>query len=549
MRNKLIMRTAAPALACIVAFLAVCGQRAFGYNRMGNDRVLLMNDDRMLFRAVTGQSYDNTNRVNGTGYYWVHDNLSPGITSGLKPRYAGTNHVFYAVNADGNDKVLWRVSGAYAGTMLSTASTANFIPGSQSAVTSRCVWTVGRKTYAATNTNCEVIFANVSNAYVQSSLLMEGIGAIYFDAVNVATATLTHELGLQIVTNTLSGVALDDTVPEEDYRWVDAPMEIFFVSNKSTISEVEVEDNYRLQLASQAGGDAGFYRVKTKLQYFGPIAFKIFRRTYAPGKLIGNAPDIVEVDNIIASYPVKTIELHEYGIYDDTREGVAVRGWTPAFSSAFPAVGEEGVKGRVSLEYFGTGFTIPQAYGVTKDLAVNKVTMKYRWRYLDQVVNDWRTLEMRKTDEDGVNWETIDGLDLSDGVGDIEYSFAAEIYSPYYLYGDYTGCALRGYPDDWSGNITEVERVADANESFAKSLTRTSPAGGRDFFVRVREGTSQFELVQLINVVTGLVDVVTNEEDVAEWNADPLYETRPFTTTTTNNLELVGDNIFRLFLL
>ena len=542
MRNMLYKRTAAPALVCIVAFLAVCGQRAFGYNRMGNDRILLMNDDSMMFRSVTGQSYHNTNRVNETGYYWTHDNLSPGITAALKPRYAGTNHVFYAVNGDGNDKILWRVVGAYAGTMLSSASTANYIPGSQSAVTSHCEWAVGKKTYAATNANCEVIFANVSNAYVQSSLLMDGIGTIYFDAVNTATATLTHQIGLQIATNTISGVALDETVPEEDYRWDDAPMEIFFVSNKSSIDKLDVEDDYKLTLASQSGRDDGFYRVKSKLQHFGPIAFKIVRLTYTPGKLLGNAADIIEVDNIIASYPVKTIELHEYGIYDDTREGVAVRGWTPAFSSAFPAVGELGVRGRVSLEYLGD-FTIPSEYHVTTDITVNKVTMNYRWRYLDQMVNDWRTLEMRRIDDDGLEWETVDELDLTDGLGDVEYSFAAEIYSPYYLYADYTGCDLV-YPDGWSERISSVERVADAEESFSKSTDRISPAGGQDFFVRLREGRSQYEVVQLLNTVTGLVSVVTNEEEVAE-GADPLYELQPYTEVMTNSLEIVADHLWR----
>ena len=545
MRNVLYKRTAAPAVACIVALLAVCGQRAFGYNRMGNDRILLMNDDTRALRNVTGQSYHNTNRVNETGYYWVHDTLSPGITAALKPRYAGTNHVFYAVNADGEDKVLWRVVGAYAGTMLSTASTANYIPGSQTAVTSHCEWAVGKKTYAATNANCEVVFANVSNAYVQSSLLMDGIGTIYFDAVNTATAMLTHELGLQIATNTLSGATLDDTVPEEDYRWVDAPMEIFFVRNKSSIEKLDVEDSYKLTLASQSGRDDGFYRVKSKLQYFGPIAFKILRLTYTPGKLLGNAADIVEVDNIIASYPVKTIELHEYGVYDDTREGVAVRGWTPAFSSAFPAVGELGVRGRVSLEYFGD-FTIPADYGVKKDITVDKVTMNYRWRYLDQMTNDWRTVEMRKIDDAGLEWETVDELDLSDGIGDVEYSFAAELSSPFYLYGDYTGCDLLGYGDinEWSGRISSVERVADAEESFSKSVDRISPAGGQDFFVRLREGRSQYEVVQLLNTVTGLVDVVTNQEAVAEGD-EPLYETQPFTVVETNSLEIVADHLWR----
>ena len=555
MRNKLIMRTAAPAVACIVAFLAVCGQRAFGYNRMGNDRILLMNDDRMLFRAVTGQAYTNTSLAVGQdGFFWEHSgSYSFGSTDAAFALLQGTNHVYRSVR-DGVTNTLWTISNASAGSVLRADSGWNFVPASSSAIPTINEWetcVTNKKTgkitiskHAVTNINCEVVMLNIEGASVTSPFYAEGIGAIYFDAVNSSASEVGQSLELQIATNSVEGTQITEATALSECVWEPVPVDVFLVENKSALSKVEREDNRVIPLAANIDMGNQFFRVRKSMQYFGPIRFRIVRVTANTQHSVGTFADFIDIDNIIASYPVKTIELHEYGTYDDTREGVAVRGWTPAFSSAFPAVGEEGVKGRVTLEYFGD-FTIPRDYGVTKDLAVNKVTMKYRWRYLDQITNAWQTLEMRKIDADGVEWETIDELDLSDGIGDIEYSFAAEIYSPAYHHTDYTGCDVLGYPADWDEEITSVERVADAEESFSKSIDKISPAGGKDFFVRLREGVSQYELVQLVNTVTGLVEVVTNQEDVAEWGSEPLTELQPFTTVLTNSLELVGDHLWR----
>ena len=534
MKNRLCKRTAAPAIACIVAFLAVCAHRAYGYNRMGLDRILLMNDDTKTYRAVTGQAYTNTD--SSAEAWWVHVGPNPSaLSAAAKARYPGTNHVFYARSGD-RVKALWTLSNCRAGTAYSTSTNYTFVPFSSTAVPTRAKW----GTTTQVNANCEVILLNIPDAYVMSSLYEEGIGTIYFDAVNSGIASLNETICLEIATNTVAGSSLTEDTPLDDYNWLAVDVEEYVVSNQSRIEKVPREDEATITLTATTPSGNEFFRIKKTLQFFGPIRFRIRRKTKSTSTNLESQADLIDIDNIIASYPVKTVEIREYGTYDDTLEGVAVRGWTPAFTTAFPAVGEPGVKGRVALEYFGD-FTIPEAYGVTKDIEIKKVRMNYRWRYLDQITNAWTTVEMRNTDGEGVNWETVDDLELGDSVGDVEYSFSAELSSPYYLFGDYTGCDLAGYPADWTERITAVGRVADPEVSFADDDNNLSPAMGKDFFIRLREGVSQYEQVQLVHTDVKLAG--EDEVVVADDDDEPAAP-----SMITNSLELVADHLWRGYL-
>lgn len=550
MRKQIYMRTAAPAIACIVAFLAVCANRAYGYNRMGLDRILLMNDDTKTFRAVTGQAYTNTTLATGQdGAFWEHSgNFSFGSTAAALALFQGTNHVYRSVSS-GVTNILWTVENAAAGSMARTDAGWNFIPVSQTALPSLYEWDTcttnartGKITYthhAITNANSEIVFLNVQGAAVTSPFYAEGIGTIYFDAVNASPSVTTQSLQLQIATNSIGEVDFNGDTPLSECDWKPVPVDVFAVENKSTVSRVESDDDTLILLNSEIDSGNLFFRVRKRLQYFGPIRFRIVRATVNAQHSVGTMADFIDIDNIIASYPVKTVALHECGAYDETLEGVAVRGWSPAFTTAFPAVGEAGVKGRVSLEYFGD-FTIPEAYGVTKDLEIKKVKMNYRWRYLDQITNAWTTVEMRSTDDEGVNWETVEDLDLGDGVGDVEYNFSAELTSPYYLFGDYTGCDLVGYPEDWLERITAVGHSAKPEEDFANDHNNLSPALGKDFFIRLREGVSQYERVQLLHTAVELADADAVVDDDSEEPAAAAL--------SPIDLELVSDHLWRGYL-
>ena len=569
MKKSFYRRAAAPALMFVIALLACCGQRALAYNRMGNDRILLMNDDTKIYRNITGQSYTNTNLVDGVdGYYWEHAGTD--VTLGNNNLFAGTNHVFREVK-NGVSTVLWTVEHAAAGSLNTVGSTKPYIAatGATSVDTiyewSTSVYNSRTKKwvttyYGATNVNCEVVFLNTTEAKVYSPYYAEGIGTIYFDAVNAATTVLSHELRLSIATNTLDGAELTAETALSDCNWVTVPVDVFAVENKATISAVERDDKTVIQLKSTVGGGDLFYRVRARLQYFGPIRFKISRATASSGVLT-SANDLIDLDNIIASYPVKTVEVREVGEYNDELEGVSVRGWSPAFTVAFPAYGQTGVKGRVNVEKIGDIFKVPEAFGVTKDLSITGVKMHYRWRYLDQIVNDWKTLDMASDDETQTSWTTRADLDLSDGLGDIEYYFEADIYSPYYLFGDYTGCACSGYPDDWSERIKSVACVADADKAFekSKSIPKKSPAQGRDFFVRLRQGRSPYELVQLITSSVVTNSVCTNLVEIQQWleehpGLEPddehqyLYADVEETLVVSNDFELIDDHLWRGFL-
>ncbi len=168
---------------------------------------------------------------------------------------------------------------------------------------------------------------------------------------------------------------------------------------------------------------------------------------------------------------------------------------------------------------------------------MNNPRMLYRWRYLNQIVKDWDALQFDQVSVDSISYTTSNlvttaEIPLSNGVGDVEYFFTAEIDAPYYSDRDYAfdNNSKVGYGLGWTEQIKAV-----TNRVVYNTAERTVPSGGTDYFVRIREGESNMEWVQLVGTLT-ITNVVGGSNDVYR------FETPD---KTVPRMTLVGDHSWR----
>lgn len=502
-------RRAALLLALALGLFAPQG--AEGYPVMGNDRILLMNNDARWGASVTAQGYYDTNTSAKT--YWVHDTTSPGFAPNL---LKGVNHTLY--RQDGT--ALWRLVNCRAGSGTVVGSTArNYIP-----------WSTVAKSIIDDSTNipvtsegakgvASVILRNSSAACVYSPYYEEGIGTIYFDAVNAFVNHVTGEIALEVATNATQaaqaeGKTLKDADDDPDVAaWRACPFDLFTVADKTTVAP-QATGVTNAVLASTATQDKLFYRVRTQLNHYGPIRFRIRRVDQTSGNL--DTTGLILLDNIIASYPPMTFRLNRHGgDYDAQLGGTDVVGCMGDFTSPLVSQGQQGVRGRAWVE------------AVTNSAAAASMTLTnprivWRWRYLNQKVSEAKTLPFSKATYSRADLEaapdlfTTAALPLDAGVGDIEYFFVAEQSAPCYVLKDYALSSVY-YGDGWSEAITAITNRADYVDE--------TPAGGHDYFVRIREAESPCEWVKLCTAVTTNGTAGVRREDI--------------------RMELVGTNTWR----
>lgn len=498
-------------LALALGFLAPQGAK--GYPVMDNDRILLMNNDAKWGASITSQGYYDTDTSAKT--YWVHDATSPGFAPNL---LKGTNHTLF--KNDGTK--LWQLVNCRAGSGTVVGSAArNYIP-----------WTVTAKsiidgttripvTSAGAKAVGSVILRNSDEACVYSPYYEEGIGTIYFDAVNAFTDPkyVTGEISLEIATNVTSeaqaaGSSLKDA--DDDFNvpaWTPCPFDLFAVADKTTVT-MQSHGVTNAVMASTAGEDRLFYRIRAHLNHYGPIRFRIRRLNQTGGN--ADTTGLILLDNIIASYPPMTFRLNRYGEdYDEQLGGADVLGCVGDFTSALVSQRQQGVKGRAWVR------------AVTNAAAAPSMTLKnprivWRWRYLNQKVTEERTLPLGPETSSLASLIEHPGLlstaalPLDEGVGDIEYFFVAEQNAPYYALKDYALGSVF-YGDGWSEAITAVTNRANYVDE--------TPACGHDYFVRIREAESPCEWVKLCTSVTTNGTEGVKREDV--------------------RMELVGTNTWR----
>ena len=112
----------------------------------------------------------------------------------------------------------------------------------------------------------------------------------------------------------------------------------------------------------------------------------------------------------------------------------------------------------------------------------------------------------------------------------MEYFYVAEVDAPFYAVRDYAFATAVGYGEGWTEQITAITNRA----TYAADET---PTGGTDYFVRIREGESNIEWVQLVGKL-----IVTNAATGTMVEKDLLV---PGSRTESPRMTLVGNHSWR----
>ena len=463
-------------------------------------RILLMNNDWTYGGGasdpqIAGQGWANTNATSGT--FWQHLNDTEGSVN-IMP---GTESEMLSVDGAVTN-TLWRLVNCRHGNTFTAAEVAvddttglddtqNYLP---SSVKSASIKNTGE--FETTRDGVgQILMQNRTDAIVYSPVYTNGIGTIYFDAVNGwnnnlakydggpsgdESNTNSYQLVVQISTEAAEVESVD--IPDE--AWTTVESHVVRVSASAPMSEVAATGNVVLDVAD--GGTMNeFYIIYAPVENRGTVRFRI-RRTGMDSSAGADAGAYILLDNIIVSYPRMAAELKPSGQYF-SKKRKDVLGVEGAFADSsntaiLPTAGDE-VYGRAIPQYYVNAST-----NLVETNFIASARMHYRWRYLNQLVGEWRVTALDP--ENG--FRSMSALTLPATVGDVEFWFDATLQTPYYRYVDYSGKNLADeFLAIYTENVVSVTNTASAAES------DKYPSTGSDWFVRLREGASAFESVYL----------------------------------------------------
>ena len=478
-------------------------------------RILLMNRDvgeGDKRPAVENQGYADTNETYTT--YWKHTTIQNPPTSVFCLRNSIQSELWTRSGLR-----LWSLDDCRHGSNYRTANktllgAVNYMPYSN---TSRSNLDHDSEEPTEQIGVGQIVMRNTTNACVISSCLMEGIGTIYFDAVNGSPTHIRDgkecfELEVQIATNCLDLVngelvvvdrpptddnvrqvitAEDGSATTNDFgfaNWQTVTLHPLVKDQTATFQEMSTTNV--LTLAIEHGGTAeNFYRVYVPLNYHCPARFRIKRNTIHSGYVNANQLDdyraLIVLDNIIASYPAMKLDLTRAGTLDRAKTGKEILGYEGSFTKPLPSVGATGVHAiATDIPYTNSAMS-----SVDTSMFVVGAHMNYRWRYLEQKTNEWMTVNLNPKD----GFRSIEELSITNTVGDIEYYFDVDLNAPFYSYADYTGLE-RGLDGFYSEEIKAVtNRCAEAS----------LPSRGTDWFVRLRAGESEWSTAEVLVKMPG----------------------------------------------
>ena len=474
-------------------------------------RVLLMNRDTNVNLPtkdrcpIDRQGYTDTSAAQST-FWQIFDAEETGLAFNLK---AGVNSMLWTRNSG---QRLWHLENCRHGNSYpagiasgSLQSNQNYLPYSSTSYS-----IMARNTSANQSTAGQIVMRNTEDATVYSSCFTNGIGTIYFDAVNgwcrATEDYANYKLVVEIATNTVSGLVPSDensfTVSEErdpdtdeiisvttnwygnlENCWRAVPMIPYKRDGAANFEKCEKTEELTLDVQN-GGTKDNFFRVVVPLDISGPIRFRIRRTTCVPhsGTIAFGIDEggFILLDNIIASIPAMRGDLVSAGHYDEAKSGLQTLGWELATSVPYPSSADTNL-----LSHATPVFTLNAGDGSTPDTSTffASATMHYRWRYLNQQFGEWKTADL--VPENG--FKAFAPLDLPGRVGDVEYWFEYRSQAPYYKYVDYSGAsnASIDYTED-RGVLTN--RLGGA----------TLASGGTDWYFRLREGKSDYSGLDIV---------------------------------------------------
>ena len=464
-------------------------------------RILLMNNDFSQGGTadeptIGSQGYSDTNET--AAVYWQFaDRTSSGITT--MNVMDGTNSILWSVSDDKSvTNKLWHlVASRHGNTYPSDGSglddSQNYLPWS----TMSCSLTNGTVVAQSGADAGQILMLNTTEAAVYSPCYDEGIGTIYFDAVNGWNDDLTaYQLIVEYATATTNGDPVvdanlwqyDDDGNVTNYYgnldatcWQACEVNVARVTGGDTVNDpVTYPRAFNLEVESGRPTTTGeFYRVYAKLNVREPVRFRIRRTSIDGAKAATPDSSYLLLDNIIVSYPAMGATLSPAGWYDETKKGANVVGFEGAFTKAFPAVGDT-VHGKAVVDYY-----VNSSQHLTETNFFASATMNYRWRYLKNV-SEWKSVALDPDDD----FRSAEPLELPDEVGDIEFWYEYVLQAPYYSYADYTG--LPNLENAFAAKYSEATLGPQTNRS--TKVDFSYPTFGNDWFVRLRASSSSNEV-------------------------------------------------------
>ena len=505
-----------------------------------SSRVLLMNNDTNEICPIQGQGYYDTNETTTAvgGTFWVHEGDPAPEDNNAYWRLnllSGSRHVLYQ-KTTGEPIPLWTLvqcragAGGFHGTG-STFGTRNYLPWSDTCVPidsnyadmpipdyPNDWWDPPWDTdLGGIKQVAQISMRNTIDARVYSPLYEEGIGCIYFDVVNWEHLAKPDSIAVQIARGVQEDGQQDNTDLENSYEWETVPCDMFVVRDRTAVTLPDENANIKeLLLDTTSFGCSMFYRARVKVDVRGPVRFRIIRlsansNASGTGEMDWNG--LILIDNIVVSYPNVDISVMTTGFKavpvsdTDNRKNCkrADIGWVGAFTEPLLSVGLDGVKPTMAFSAVTNG----QPPWLEAKATVSKAECAYRWRYLDQAFGPWKTNTSENISIVGgtnVVWDTA--IDVTNLVGDIEYSYGAWVSGTRYKYLDFAHNTRLDFPDD------------TAAEMYVQCAT--------NYTARIRAGVSPW---QELHVVT---EVVTNE---SAWAC----------VTNDWTMELTGDHSWRGF--
>jgi len=297
-----------------------------------------------------------------------------------------------------------------------------------------------------TTANYACNMRNVAGASIESPLYQDGIGTIYFEAVNSENPYFDEPLDLKVYITT------------NMFNWTWYTNVALGAEEGGTISNVWHEiDVLHLNFTTQGQ----FNRYFNRLNYRGRIKVKLVRESSTPGFA---SPDdqFLVVDNVRISPPPTDVVISKTDVVS-----------SPGYPNA-----ESDFTVRCHVSNFDTNVLTES----------RSLLLVHRWRYLTQQVDDWQTNEMSFVDGTGDGngndeiYECI--VDAPNQIGDIEYFYLSYFGGYFYESPDYTGTGFE-YPCP--------------SENLSPQVFRGAAGGGDEFSLRLRDYDSRYGAIYVVS--------------------------------------------------